>query len=55
MKPLSENSSMNNKPDTNEEISKIIKLFKSQREKLGISLEELSNKTKISRNVLISI
>ena len=54
-KPLSDNSSMNNKPDTNEEISKTIKLFKSQREKLGISLEELSNKTKISRNVLIAI
>ncbi len=54
-KPLSESSSMNDKQDTNEEISKTIKIFKSQREKLGISLEELSNKTKISRNVLIAI
>ena len=54
-KPLSETSSMNDKQDTNEEISKTIKIFKSQREKLGISLEELSNKTKISRNVLIAI
>ena len=54
-KPLSDASSMNDKQDTNEEISKTIKIFKSQREKLGISLEELSNKTKISRNVLIAI
>ncbi len=54
-KALSDSSSMNDKQDTNEEISKTIKIFKSQREKLGISLEELSNKTKISRNVLIAI
>ena len=54
-KPLSESASMNDKQDTNEEISKTIKICKSQREKLGISLEELSNKTKISRNVLIAI
>ncbi len=54
-KRLSDTSSMNDKQDTNEEISKTIKIFKSQREKLGISLEELSNKTKISRNVLIAI
>ncbi len=32
-----------------------IGVFKSQREKLGISLEDLSNKTKISKNVLIAI
>ena len=54
-KPLSDLSSLKDKPDPTEEISKIIKIFKSQREKLGISLEELSNKTKISRNVLIAI
>jgi cytoskeletal protein RodZ len=54
-KALSDSSSMNDKQDTNEEISKTIKIFKSQREKLEISLEELSNKTKISRNVLIAI
>ena len=46
---------MKNNPDRNEAISKTIKIYKSQREKLGISLEELSNKTKISRNVLIAI
>ena len=32
-----------------------IKLFKTQREKVGISLEQLSKETKISRNVLIAI
>ena len=30
-------------------------LFKTQRKKAGISLEQLSNETKISRNVLIAI
>ena len=32
-----------------------INLFKTQRKKAGISLEQLSNQTKISRNVLIAI
>tara|TARA_B100000579_G_C22480721_1_gene687834 strand:- start:84 stop:617 length:534 start_codon:yes stop_codon:yes gene_type:complete len=32
-----------------------INLFKTQRKKEGISLDELSNQTKISRNVLIAI
>ena len=32
-----------------------IDLFKTQRKKVGISLEELSKETKISRNVLIAI
>tara|TARA_Y100001968_G_scaffold291005_1_gene295161 strand:- start:955 stop:1470 length:516 start_codon:yes stop_codon:yes gene_type:complete len=45
-------------PDTKDpeyEFCTAINLFTSQRKKLGISLEELSNKTKISRNVLIAI
>ena len=37
------------------EFSKAINLFKSQRKILEISIEELSKKTKISRNVLIAI
>ena len=41
--------------ETDLEFSKAINLFTSQRKKLGISFEELSNKTKISRNVLIAI
>ncbi len=41
--------------DPNHDFSKAIKLFLSQREKLGISIEELSNKTRISKNVLIAI
>ncbi len=41
--------------DPDNEFSKAINLFTSQRKKLGITLEELSKKTKISRNVLIAI
>ena len=51
-KPLTESSK---KPKQDHGFLKSINLFRSQREKLGISLEELSNKTKISRNVLIAI
>ena len=54
-KTLTDTSSLRNKPDPDCEFLKAIDLFKSQREKLEISLEELSNKTKISRNVLIGI
>ena len=54
-KPLSTFSNLKDKPNPNYEFSKAINLFTSQRKKLGISLEELSNKTKISRNVLIAI
>ena len=54
-KPLSDSSSLKEKPFNDYEFSKAINLFTSQRKKLGISLEELSNKTKISRNVLIAI
>tara|TARA_B100000945_G_scaffold94806_1_gene74063 strand:+ start:54 stop:581 length:528 start_codon:yes stop_codon:yes gene_type:complete len=54
-KTLSDLSDVQEKKDTDYEFLKAISLFKSQRKKLGISLEELSNKTKISRNVLIGI
>ena len=54
-KPLSDSSSLKEKSFNDYEFSKGINLFTSQRKKLGISLEELSNKTKISRNVLIAI
>ena len=54
-KKLSDSSSVKDKLDENYEFLKAINLFTSQRNKLGISIEELSNKTKISRNVLIAI
>ena len=54
-KTLSDLSDVQEKKDPDYEFLKAISLFKSQRKKLGISLEELSNKTKISRNVLIGI
>ena len=54
-KTLSDSSLSQEKSDTDYELSKAINLFSTQREKLGISLEELSTKTKISRNVLIAI
>ena len=54
-KPLSDLPSLKKKPDPDYEFLKAINLFKSQKEKLGISLEELSDNTKISRNVLIAI
>ncbi len=54
-KPLSELSNPEDKKDTDDEFQKATNLFKSQRKKLEISLEELSNRTKISRNVLIAI
>ena len=54
-KPLSDSSSLKDKPDPDFEFLEAISLFTSQREKLGISLKELSAKTKISRNVLIAI
>ena len=37
------------------EFSKAINLFTAQRKETGLSLEELSKKTKISKNVLIAI
>jgi len=54
-KHLSDSSCLKEDPDNNYNFSQAINLFTSQREKLGISLEELSMKTKISRNVLIAI
>ena len=54
-KPLLDSSSLQDKQEQDDEFLKAINLFTSQRKKLGISLEELSNKTKISRNVLIAI
>ena len=54
-KPLSDSSSLKDQPEPNFEFLEAISLFTSQREKLGISLKELSAKTKISRNVLIAI
>ena len=43
------------KPSSDNEFSDAINLFKTQRMKIGISLETLSKETKISRNVLIAI
>ena len=54
-KPFSDLSNMKDKPEPEYEFLKAINLFKSQKKKLGISLAELSNKTKISKNVLIAI
>tara|TARA_B100001029_G_scaffold156710_1_gene142289 strand:- start:422 stop:949 length:528 start_codon:yes stop_codon:yes gene_type:complete len=54
-KKLSDLSNLNDKAEPDSEFLKAISLFSSQRKKLGISLEELSTKTKISRNVLIAI
>tara|TARA_B100000579_G_scaffold374782_1_gene339194 strand:+ start:60 stop:587 length:528 start_codon:yes stop_codon:yes gene_type:complete len=48
-------SDLQNKPGADYEFSQAINIFKSQRKSIGISLEELSKKTKISRNVLIAI
>tara|TARA_Y100001968_G_scaffold171843_1_gene157225 strand:+ start:131 stop:658 length:528 start_codon:yes stop_codon:yes gene_type:complete len=54
-KPLSDLSNLQDKAENDSDFLKAINLFSSQRNKLGISLEELSTKTKISRNVLIAI
>ena len=54
-KPLSDLSDKKENLDPENKFTNTIGLFKSQREKLGISLEDLSNKTKISKNVLIAI
>ena len=43
------------KTPSDNEFSEAINLFKTQRMKIGISLETLSKETKISRNVLIAI
>ena len=48
-------SDSHDKPKGGNEFSEAINLFKTQRMKVGISLETLSKETKISRNVLIAI
>ena len=51
-------SGSSNQPDTSfseKEFSESVNLFKTQRKKIGISLEQLAKDTKISRNVLIAI
>ena len=52
-------SSLSDEPDisgsSDKNFSEAINLFKAQRRKVGISLEQLSKETKISKNVLIAI
>ena len=48
-------SSLSDEPISDNDFNDAINLFKAQRKKSGISLEQLSNETKISRNVLIAI
>ena len=48
-------SDSHDKPHSDNEFFEAINLFKTQRLKIGISLETLSKETKISRNVLIAI
>ena len=54
-KPSSGLSDSHDKARSDNEFSEAINLFKTQRLKIGISLETLSKETKISRNVLIAI
>ncbi len=54
-KTLTESDHLTEKTDKDYVFLEAINLFRSQREKFEISLEELSIKTKISRNVLIAI
>ena len=48
-------SDLPDKSVSDNDFSKAINIFKTQRKKAGISLEKLSKETKISRNVLIAI
>ena len=43
------------KTSSDNDFSEAINLFKTQRNKVGISIEQLSKETRISRNVLIAI
>ena len=54
-KSSSEFSQEQDQPFSENDFSEAINLFKAERKKSGISLEQLSNETKISKNVLISI
>ena len=54
--PIKKSSSgLSDEPISDNDFNDAINLFKAQRKKSGISLEQLSNETKISRNVLIAI
>ena len=54
--PIKESSSgLSDETNSDNDFNEAINLFKAQRKKSGISLEQLSNETKISRNVLIAI
>ena len=48
-------SGLSDEPFSDNDFNEAINLFKAQRKKSGISIEQLSNETKISRNVLIAI
>ena len=48
-------SGLSDEPFSDNDFNEAINLFKAQRKKYGISLEQLSNETKISRNVLLAI
>ncbi len=54
-KPSSGSSDVPVKSVSDNDFSEAINLFKKQRKKVGISLEQLSKETKISRNVLRAI
>jgi len=54
-KSSSDLSDLQNKSVSEKDFSDAINLFKIERKKAGISLEQLSKETKISRNVLIAI
>ena len=54
-KSSSDSSDLPDKSDEDNDFYEAINLFNSQRKKAGISLEQLSKETKISRNVLIAI
>ena len=54
--PIKKSSSgLSDEPFSDNDFNEAINLFKAQRKKSGISIEQLSNETKISRNVLIAI
>tara|TARA_B100000214_G_scaffold344375_1_gene293494 strand:+ start:36 stop:560 length:525 start_codon:yes stop_codon:yes gene_type:complete len=56
--PFKKSSSGLSEPDkdiSNNDFQETAELFKVQREKAGISIEQLSKETKISRNVLLAI
>ena len=54
-KSSSRSSEVSDQSVSDNDFSEAINLFKTKRKKSGISLEQLSKETKISRNVLIAI